>query len=120
MWKYGLTSLLPSKTLSCLTPHSVDPLTRRKMRGADGKQNITPREIMLIFEDTIREIKEELGKDSRSDLFLGAKVSVLAEFVTPAQIKPSRSYARHSKPCHRRISTRSLNTVLPLRKNSQI
>ncbi|KAF9445430.1 Metallo-dependent hydrolase [Macrolepiota fuliginosa MF-IS2] len=44
------------------------------MRGADGELNVTHRDIVLLFGEAIREVKEELEKDGRGDKFLGARI----------------------------------------------
>ncbi|KAF5358069.1 hypothetical protein D9756_001350 [Leucocoprinus leucothites] len=41
---------------------------------ADGKRNVTSRDIVQLFEKTVHEVKEELRKEGRGDKFLGARM----------------------------------------------
>lgn len=44
------------------------------MIGADGKENVTHREMVLIFEEVLQEVKEELRRRGQENKFIGARV----------------------------------------------
>lgn len=44
------------------------------MTGADGKANVTHREMLLVFDEVLREVKDELKGQGRENKFIGARV----------------------------------------------
>lgn len=44
------------------------------MTSAEGKDDVTHRDFMLVFERTINEVKAEMKRQGREDEFIGAKV----------------------------------------------
>ncbi len=45
------------------------------MVGADGKASVTHRDMVIIFEEVLQEVKEELKKKGQENKFIGARVS---------------------------------------------
>jgi adenosine deaminase CECR1 len=51
------------------------PHIYRFMVGPDGKENISHRDWLIMFEQVVNEVKEDMNKQGRGDEFFGAKVS---------------------------------------------
>ena len=46
------------------------------MAGADGIENVTHREWLVVFDRVVNEVKAELDRQGRQDEFVGAKASI--------------------------------------------
>lgn len=46
------------------------------MVGADGQENVPHREMLLVFDRIVNEVKEEMKRQGRGDEFIGARVSL--------------------------------------------
>jgi adenosine deaminase CECR1 len=47
------------------------------MTGADGKPNVTHREMLQVFDEVVQEIKNELKQRGQENKFVGARVGHL-------------------------------------------
>ncbi|XP_006457910.1 hypothetical protein AGABI2DRAFT_114933 [Agaricus bisporus var. bisporus H97] len=52
----------------------IDPVFAKGILGEDGKRYLTQREVVLMFGESIREVKQELKKEGCEDKFLGARL----------------------------------------------
>ncbi|EKM82473.1 hypothetical protein AGABI1DRAFT_124938 [Agaricus bisporus var. burnettii JB137-S8] len=52
----------------------IDPVFAKGILGEDGKRYLTQREVVFMFGESIREVKQELKKEGCEDKFLGARL----------------------------------------------
>ncbi|KII89146.1 hypothetical protein PLICRDRAFT_175374 [Plicaturopsis crispa FD-325 SS-3] len=58
------------------------------MYGVDGQENVPHREWLIMFDEVLKEVKEEMKQQGREDEFIGARIIYTTiRFITPEELE---------------------------------